>query len=373
MNRREYLFSAVSAATIFSASGASGASAAQQGGAISKNDARKLQDSTLMVDGLDPSALTEEYLGMLEAAGVDCWHHSMGGLSSFASLLGFCDKHSDRIVPVGTVREIRQARKEGKVGHLSGWQMANQLIEDGASTLPQISNLRAYRELGLRICGLVYNTATAFGGGSLDPSVGLTRAGVRLVEEIHKQNLVLDVGGHTGEQTSFDAVEISKGVPIICSHTNLRSFIDNPRNMTDRLIEKVAETDGVIGLTTINDFHARTRNDEDIEITPQVSLEKHLDQYDYLKKLIGVDHIGMGPDFMHGRYEPGDIARIIPEIWPADVYSQKLPWLYVKDFEKITDLPNVTQGLMERGWSDSEIRKVLGENWLRVYEQVWGA
>ena len=368
MDRRTALLSAIGAAAAASVPGTLSAQA--RSGKPSLQDARRLQDSTLLVDGLDPSGLTEHYLGMLEQAGVDVWHQSMGGFASFVNLLHFCDAHADRIVQVKSVRDMRQAQKDGKVGHLAGWQAAHILIDEGYPTMPAIRNLRAYKEMGLRIVGLCYNTADSFGGGSLDPTVGLTRAGRRLVEEIHKERLVLDVGGHTAEQTSFDALEISSGVPIICSHTNLRALVDNERNMSDRLIERIVATGGVIGLTTVNDFHARSRRDEKIPVTPQVGLEKHLDQYDYLKRLVGVDHIGLGPDFMVDR---PDISVIIPELWPPDVYSNNPPWFMVKGFETIAELPNVTQGLMQRGWSDDEIRKVMGGNWLRVYEEVWGA
>jgi membrane dipeptidase len=362
VDRRQLLFSAAGAAATLSTPGAAAART------IEKGAARRLQDSTLLVDGLDPSGLTEKYLGMLEAAGVDVWHQSMGGFDSFVKLQHFCDKYPDRIIQVKSVREMRQAHKDGKIAHLSGWQSAETLIRDADPIMPAIGNLRGYKELGLRIVGLVYNVAGPFGGGALDPGVGLTRAGKRLVEEIHKQRLVLDVGGHTGEQTSFDALDISQGVPVICSHTNLRALVDNERNMTDRLIEKIATTGGVIGLTSVNDFHARTRKDTR-PVTPQVAFEKHLDQYDYLKKLVGVDHIGLGPDFMYDRPE---LTAIVPELWPPDVYSNNPPWFMVKGYETISDLPNVTRGLMHRGWSDAEIRKVLGENWLRVYEKIWG-
>ena len=368
MNRRECLLSVMSAAIALPASTALAKVPATRR-IVDRREAIKLQDSTLVVDGLDASALTEEYLNLLHSAGVDCWHQSMGGMASFANLMHFCDKHSDRIVRVGTVREIRRAHVEGKIAHVSGWQSAEELIVDGRPELPEIGNLRAYRELGLRICGLVYNTASSFGGGALDPSIGLTRAGRRLVEEIHKQKIVLDLGGHTSERASFDAIAMSEGVPVICSHTNLRAITDNERNMTDRLIEQIAATGGVIGLTTVNDFHARSRHDGKVAVTPQVSLERHLDQYDYLKRLVGVDHIGLGPDFMYGRT---DLTKIIPELWPPDVYSNNPPWHMVKGFETISDLPNITKGLMQRGWSDAEIRKVLGANWLRVYGQVWG-
>ena len=367
MNRREAMFAGFGAAA---ASMALPAALAAQPRSVDLAAARRLQDSTMLVDGLDGSTLNDEYLAKLQAAGVDVMHQSVGGFSTFVALHKFLDAHADRIVQVGTVREMRQAQKDGKIAHLAGWQSSEVLVRDGDPIMPAIENLRGYKQLGLRIVGLVYNVAGPFGGGSLDPAVGLTRAGKRLVEEVHKERLVLDVGGHTAEQTSFDALEISKGMPVICSHTNLRSKVDNARNMTDKLIETIAATGGVIGLTSVNDFHARSRRDEKIPVTPQVALEKHLDQFDYMKKLVGVDHIGLGSDFMWGRK---DLNSIIPELWPADVYSNNPPWFMVKGAETVSDLPNTTQGLMQRGWTDAEIRKVLGENWLRVFEKIWGA
>jgi membrane dipeptidase len=238
---------------------------------------------------------------------------------------------------------------------------------------PEIGNLRAYRELGLRICGISYNVADEFGGGCFDSQVPLTRAGHRLVEEIHRARIVLDVGGHTGEQTSFDALTISTGVPVICSHTNLRALNDNPRCSSDRLLEAIAKTGGVIGLTAFNDFHARKASDAAVSRTPQVGLDRHLDQYDYLKRLIGVDHIGISPDFIEGRNNPGPLTAADRILMAPEAYSQEMPWFYVKGFENIGELPNVTQGLLQRGWSSADLRKVLGENWLRVYEKVWGA
>jgi len=370
MKRREAIFSALGAAATLSATSAF----AQSGRNASLADARKLQDSTLLIDQLDGSAMTDEYLDMLESVGVDIWQgHGMSSVSNATFLLKFLDKHSKRLVLVKSVGDIRQAHQDGKMGYLVGWQSAASLAADtSAWGIPPIEDLRTYWELGLRICGLIYNNTTVFGGGSLDPDIGLSRAGRRLVEEIHKQRIVLDVGGHTGDQTSYDAIAMSSGVPIICSHTNLRSLADNPRNLPDKMIEQIAATGGVVGLTAVNDFHARSRKDAHIPVTPQVGLDKHLDQYDYLKRLVGVDHIGLGGDFMYGR---NDLTQINPLVWPPDAYSVLPPkeMFMVKGYEKITELPNVTQGLMQRGWTDDEIRKVLGGNWMRVYEKVWGA
>ena len=375
MKRREYLIASLAAAAMLPAMKAMAGQAVATPAVTSVDpntvrEALKVQDSTVVVDGLDGAALTEDYLKMLKAGGVDVWHQSVGGFGSFASVLSFCDKHSDTIAQAGTVKEIKALREQGKIAHVSGWQSADPMLGDSNGEV-RLSLLRAYKQLGLRIISIAYNNSNIFGGGCLDPSVPLTRVGKRYVEEIHKQRLVLDVGGHTGDQTSFDAIEVSKGVPIICSHANARALMDNPRNIPDALIEAIAKTGGVVGLTSVSDFHTRSRNDSAVQWSPQASLDMLMAHFEHLKKLVGVDHIGIAPDFMTGRSDL-DAMGVIRELWPVDVYSDQ-PWNMVKDFETVVELPKVTQALLDRGWSAPDVRKVLGENWLRVYEQVWGA
>lgn len=376
MKRREWLLATVSAAAAAQASRALWAQQAVATPSATGVDeakvkqAREVQRSTVVVDGLDGAAPTAKYLEMLRSGGVDCWHQSVGGLASFAALLAFLDKHPQSIVQAGTVREIRQAREQRKIAHVSGWQMADPLIYD-ANGFGPLDNLRAYRQLGLRIASIAYNNSNIFGGGCLDPDAPLTRLGHKYVEAVHAQRILLDVGGHTGERTSFDALEVSKGVPVICSHTNARALMDNPRNATDRLIEAIAKTGGVVGLTSVSDFHMRSRKDASVQRSPQATLDKLMQHFDHLKQLVGVDHIGLGPDFMTGRVDL-DAIGMDRERWPADVYSDQ-PWNMVRGFETVVELPNVTQGLLDRGWSPADVRKVLGENWLRVYEKAWGA
>jgi len=380
MKRRDYLVATLSVAAMLPAARALAAQAVATPSNMGFDpdkvkEALEVQRSTLVVDGLSGAALTEDYLAMLKTGGVDCIQGSVGGMASFANLLAFCDQHPDKIVQTGTVREIRQAREQGKLAHVSGWQSADPLLGDalaqGAFSVAPVGNLRVYRELGLRVVSIVYNNPNIFGGGCIDPEVPLTREGHRYVEEIHKQRMVLDVGGHTGDRTSFDALAISKGVPVICSHANARALMDNPRNIPDELAVAIAKTGGVIGLTSVSDFHTRSRNDADVPYSPQATLDQLLDHFDYLKKLVGVDHVAIATDFMTGRTDL-DSMGMIRELWPEHLYSEQ-PWNMVKDFETITELPKVTQGLLDRGWSTPDVRKVLGENWLRVYEKVWGA
>jgi len=370
MTRREFVRgSAAGLAGVLGGIGRAAASSRPRRGqaAGAGPDPREVHRSTLVVNGLDPSALNARYLDLLEEGGVHCWHRSAGGLQSFADTYTFMDAHRDRIAVARSVAEIRRAREAGRIAYLFGWQSANELGD--APGEPPPTALRAYQELGLRICAIAYNVANIFGGGCLEPAIGLTRAGRRLVEEIHALRIVLDVGGHTGEQTSFDAIEVSAGVPVVCSHTNVAALVDNPRNTSDRLFEAIARTGGVIGLTAFNDFHVRTRHDAAVPRSPQVGLERHLDQFDHLRRLVGTDHIGLGPDFVEGRNGTEPLDRTV---MPPEVYSET-PWFYVEGFENVSQLPNVTTGLLQRGWSTGDVHKVLGGNWLRVYERVWGS
>jgi membrane dipeptidase len=202
----------------------------------------------------------------------------------------------------------------------------------------------------------------------------LTRAGTRLVEEIHKLRILLDVGGHTGEQTSLDALAISSGVPVVCTHTNVAAINPNARATTDRVFEAIAKTGGMVGITAISDFQVRNPSNYKAHgpVSPQATLDLQLNQYDYLKKLIGVDHVGMGPDFVWGWGETFDSDPERSITFPPEALS-KGPAVTTKDFENISKLPNLVSGLRQRGWTQAELDQVLGANWLRVYQQAWGA
>jgi membrane dipeptidase len=265
------------------------------------------------------------------------------------------------------VADIRRARREGKISNVFCWQAADALGAAFNAPLGSTNTaLRAFAEIGLRVIGLCYNVTNAFGAGCLEPAVGLTRAGRRLVEEIHSLRLVLDVGGHTGEQTSLDAIAISRGVPVVCTHTNVAAIANNARCVSDRVIDAIAGTGGVIGITAVNDFHVRGRGNTGP--VPHVGIDAHIEQYEYIRKRVGVDHVGMGTDFVDGMAIP--YGGVNTEIITTDMISE--PWRFVKGFESIAEFPNLVAGFRRRGWSEADIAKVMGGNWLRVYARVWG-
>jgi len=332
--------------------------------------------SSIIVNGLDPTGPTEQYLDMLKQGGVGCWHTSVGdSLQSLSLFHSFLDKHSDKIELGKSVKDIHRIYQEGKIAVIFGTQSADSLADpwnnDWVSNPPKIC-LRAYYELGLRIINLIYNMSNSFAGGCLNPHIGLSKSGRYLVSEMQKMGILVDCGGHTGEKTSLDIIEMAER-PVVCSHSNVAALNDNPRCTSDRVIEGIAKSGGVFGVTAISSFmiwgpKTIGKKREDL---PKVAVSRMIDEFDYLKKLVGVDYIGLGPDFTHGAN-----ALIDPEnsfIFPPEMSYRQQPIEYVEGFEDITKLPNVEKKMRERGWKDEDIRKVFGENWLRVYEQAWGA
>ncbi len=330
----------------------------------------------LVINGLDTSVVNEGFLKLLRAGGVDCVHKSVGNLDGIAALYSFSYEHRKELVIAKTVAEILRARDEGKLSFIMGAQAAYYFekalyARNLASFTSMAQAVRAFKGLGVGIQGLCYNTTNVFGSGCLNHEVPLTRAGSRLVELIHENQIILDVGGHTGERTSLDAIEMSSGAPIVCTHTNFTALNPNRRNISDRLAEAIARTGGVIGITAISAYHThneKTRGKKD----RQATLSEHLDHYDHAKRLLGFEHVGIGPDFVWGW---GETRKLDPEdswAFPDDVMPTGLRSI-VKDFENISMLPNLVQGLKKRGWAEKELDALLGGNWLRVYKQVWGS
>ena len=327
----------------------------------------------LVINGMDPSNISEEYVEIHRRTGVHVWHwsRSFTDVRAFADTYNFIDRHSDKIQPVRSVTDMMAAKEAGKLGLLFGWQAAN-VISNGRGGPNDYwsdetkTELRAYYELGLRTCGIAYQIANVFGGGALDGHMGLSRAGRTLVEEIHKLNIILDVGGHTGDQTSLDALEISEGVPVICSHANPRALANSSRAIPDPIIEAIAATGGVVGVVAINDYVVRGEEMAHLDVSPLGDVDDFLEHAEYIRDLVGIDHVGLGPDFTHGRPVRRNRALFGPAAQDTG------PRRYVKGFEDIGDLPNVLSALERRGWPQDHIDKFLADNWLRVYRQVWG-
>ncbi|MCJ8156586.1 membrane dipeptidase [Sphingomonas sp. LaA6.9] len=345
--------------------GATGAVAAAQTGPV----------TPIVVDGCSPAAPTAEYLALLRKGGVDCWSVSMlPTLLQMSQLLEFVARNATAVEIARTAADIRRIKREGKIALTIGWQEADLFAMKGESdwwSKPPKTTMRLFYELGLRVVGLVYNLTNPFAGGCLDPTVGLTKAGRVIVAEMQSLGILVDVGGHMGERSSLDIIAMAER-PVVCTHSNVAALNSNPRNTSDRVIEGIARTGGLFGVSAIDPFMSWSREDAGKREQPKkrADVKRYVDELDYLKRLVGVDHIGIGGDFT-----TGSTSTIHPEesfAFPPEMTYVQDPIQYATGFEDISRLPAVRAEMVRRGWRNDEIDKVMGENWMRVYEASIG-
>ena len=236
------------------------------------------------------------------------------------------------------------------------------IIED------ELSYLRTFYRLGVRIMQLAYNEQVFVGTGCCElKDGGLTFFGKEVVEEMNRLGMLIDLS-HCGPQTTLDGIEYSKA-PVAITHANARALCDTPRNKTDEAIKACAERGGVIGATAMPLAVKRDK--------PNLTIEDFLSHIDYMVKLVGVDHVGIGLDAGIKSRDEGNLGRkssfyrmpkLRPDIFgPPTGLKPPMP----KGLERHTDVPNITKGLLTHGYSRDEVKKILGENFLRLIKQVW--
>jgi membrane dipeptidase len=284
-------------------------------------------------------------------------------------------KHPNDIVLATTAAEIRAARKQGKIAALIG-------VEGGHMINSDLAVLRAYAALGVRYMTLTHSGSDEWADSSTDKAVhnGLTDFGKDVVREMNRLGMMVDIS-HISDKTFYDALEVSKA-PLIGSHSSCRAICDAPRNMTDQMMKDLAAGGGVIQINyhigfLSQEFRNAEKADPEINkaisaevmkrcgenegcqliegdrITreyveqgklPRVDYTKIIEHIDHAVKIAGVDHVGLGSDFDGANMPYG--------------------------MEDATKLPAITEALLKKGYSESDVKKILGENTLRVMAEV---
>jgi len=163
-------------------------------------------------------------------------------------------------------------------------------------------------------------------------------------------------------QTTLDAMDASSK-PCVFTHANAKAICDHPRNISDKQLKKLADVGGVTGLNGYPPFvKAKTQ---------APTLDDLLDHCDYIKKKIGIDHIGLGIDYFHAS-EADYQKRLVSGEWKPSDYPPP-PWNYPAGIDDASKLPAIAPAMAKRGYSDSDIEKVVGGNYLRVMRAVWQA
>lgn len=320
---------------------------------------------SIVFDGTQASEFTDEYFHVVQQAGITgtivtvaLRHNVHETLRLVWDWRAKIARNSGVATFGSSTAAIRRAKREGKVAYWFGFQNALPL-EDDVDLLP------VYRDLGVKVIQLTYNGRNALGCGCGEATDhGLTPLGARVIEGMNDLRMIVDLS-HVGDRTAAQAIERA-ALPVF-SHANARAICDNVRNKPDALLKGVAEKGGIIGVNAFPAFVRRTHT----EAGERPTIADFLDHVDYLVDLAGIDHVGIALDLIENASEE-EFALLAtdPRVWglpnPDGRYG------YAVGIETVSDVPNVARGLVTRGYSDEEIRKVMGENWVRVLEWTDG-
>jgi membrane dipeptidase len=329
----------------------------------------KVHEDAIVIDAVCPLLQHKKYIDWYIEGGatavaptVASGESSSEALSSLGGWLRFI-KGDERLTLVKRAADIERAKRNGKTGIILHFQGTGP-IEDNLDLVD------AYKELGVGVIQLTYNVKNRVGDGASERTdCGLSYFGLEFVRRCNEAKVIVDCS-HTGCRTTLDAIEASTE-PVVFSHANAKAVKESPRNITDEQAKAVAGTGGLVGVVGFPGFVADTT---------RPTLDQFIDHIDHYANLLGIDHVALGIDYYTGQFPVADEAQaeatyrsfIDTGRWRADTYPPP-PHHFPEGIGTPRELPNLTKRLLDRGYSVEDTKKILGENWVRVFRAVWGA
>jgi membrane dipeptidase len=275
-------------------------------------------------------------------------------LNFVGTLNGIIANRSDVFMRIDSVKDMQKVMKNGKTGVMIGVQNASHFISS--------DDVNLFYDLGQRVSQLTYNSRNMIGNGATERmDGGISDFGASIIKRMNEVGMAIDVS-HCGDQTTLDAFDISKE-PVLITHSNIRSLNPNhPRCKTDEAIIKMAKAGSVMGITNVRNF---------VKASEPTTIEDLLDQYDYVRDLVGSEHLGVGSDIDLYGYD--DMPKKEYDALKANykgsyAFREKIDIEGVDHPKRMFDL---TEGLVRRGYSNSKIRGILGQNFKRVLTKIW--
>lgn len=320
-----------------------------------------LHRQSVVIDGLIVSRWSRNLFEAMQSGGltaVNCtcgiWEGFEPSMRAIAAWKGWLREHGDILTQVYGVEDIARAKRENRVGIILGWQNSIGFGED-------LRLVPLFRELGLRVVQLTYHTANMAGSGCLEGrDGGITDFGRDLVATLNQERILIDLS-HVGTLTSQEAILASKS-PVAYTHCAPKALKDHPRNKTDEELRFIAEHGGMVGVTMFPPFMQRGN---------ESTLDDYLNAIEHTINICGEDQVGIGTDFTQDVTDEGMQYFVHDKGYGRRLLEIK-EVINPKEFGRIEQYPNFTTGMERRGWSESRMRKVLGENWLRHFKEVWG-
>ena len=334
--------------------------------------ARRIHREATIVDGLvflaDGSTESLD-AGNVAAANVTVSHFEAdfeAACDDLAAWLARIARPGSRWRLVEGAADVPAARAEGRIGLIMGWQNARPIGD-------RLDRLRLFHRLGLRVVQPTYNRRNFLGDGCLEHANdgGLSRLGEDAVRLMNEIGIAIDLS-HTGERATLRAAELSTR-PVFVTHANAAALVNTPRNKSDAAIRAVAATGGTIGLSIYGLFSW----DGDPRRRPR--LDDFLRHVDHVAALVGPEHLAFGTDLPAVR-DPdlvAPITRMTLERSPgiigdyARAFGNDVRTRYLADCGTHGELVKVGAALLERGFSEAELRAFLGANLLRALDAAW--
>lgn len=319
-----------------------------------------LHQESIVIDGLiiskwDRSVFEDMRRGGLSAANctVSVWEDFRATVGNIAEMKRLIRVNNDLLTLVRSTEDIRAAKRDGKTGIILGFQNAH-AFEDN------LGHVEAFHDMGVRVVQLCYNTQNLIGTGCYERDGGLSDFGREVVAEMNRVGIMVDLS-HVGAKTSEEAILASKK-PVCYSHCLPSGLKEHPRNKNDAQLKFIAEHGGFVGVTMFPPFLKRG---------PQATVDDYVEAIGYVINLIGEESVGIGTDFTQGygqtffewlTHDKGRHRRL------TDFGTVQNP----EGIRTIGEFPNLTAAMERAGWAAQRIEKVLGQNWLRVFDEVWG-
>lgn len=319
-----------------------------------------LHEQLIVFDGLIVSRWGHEVFKALRTGGITAvnatcavWENCRQTLDNIAQWLQWFDRYSDLIMPVRRTSDIAAAKAAGKTGIVLGFQNGSP-IED------RLDYLAVYKQLGVGIIQLTYNTQNLIGSGCYESrDTGLSDFGREVVAEMNRLGLAVDLS-HVGVKTSEDAIAASRD-PVVFSHVLPAELKQHPRNKETRQLKAVADRGGLVGVTMFPPFLPKGTAS---------TVDDYAEIIEWMVDRCGEDHVAYGTDFTQG-YGEAFFEWITRDKGYARQLTQFGEVKNPKGIERIEETPNLTAALERRRWSPSRIEKVMGLNWVAYLKRVW--
>lgn len=339
-------------------------------------EAAKLYGDSFILDGNALASIgnilresgQDEVTKFIRESGVAALKSTLGGavgdfamtVADIAAAEQLMEKRGDLFLKVRVAGDLDRARKEQKLGVIYSFESAA-MLED------KIERIELFRGLGVRVMQLTYNRRTPFGVGCLDGETdGLTELGSKAIAKMNELGVAVDLS-HSNTKTTADGIAASTKPPLI-THAGCREVYMHPRNKEDRELKALADKGGVVGIYMLPYLTASPK---------QPMLDDYLQHLEHALKVCGEDHVGIGSDVPFFHVDDNDLAEMKKAAEKRKTDGIAAPGedrpTYIPDLNTPRKMELIADALLKRGHKSTAIEKILGNNFKRVFGEIWTA